>query len=470
MLVASALYLAFAVVSLHGIPFLLGGDAQFFSANALRMFNGDLVYRDFLEFTPPGTDLIYWAAFELLGPRIWAPNLVVLVLGLSLGWLCFHVARQLMRPGLALLATALFLIQDYGKWLDATHHWFSLLAALLAVAVLMRTRTPTRTLVSGALLGAASYFSQTRGVSAALGVAAFLVWDRYRTQAPWRVCLWQWTRLVVSFVASWVVLSGYFLLKVGTATVLYFQTLYVLRYVTSEQSVAHHAETDVLHWPPYYAVLYCAIPLICVLAVWRSHRRTPSSSGASMLLACVGGAMFIEVALSPNPLRVDAIALPSMVLLVWLLSAVDAPLMRYATPILLLGLLLLGAHRIADRNARSSQEEDLPAGRVVMPPATGEKLAWIAQHTVAGEEFFQANYVNLYLPLGLRSPAYAPLSRQTPAYVDVDIRQLESKRVRYILWSRYDEPRYPRFEQFLNEHYQPVWTFADRDEIWERKR
>src|SRR5882672_9604147 len=168
-LLGSGLYLYFNLFSLRGTPFLLGGDEQTFWMNAQRLLHGELIYRDFFEFTPPGTDLVYLGAFELLGSRIWVPNIVQLVLGTTLCWLCFRIARLIMTPAKAALAAALVMVVDFCSWLDATHHWFSLLAVMAAVAVAMKATSPGRILVCGALLGLASFFTQTRGIFAALG-------------------------------------------------------------------------------------------------------------------------------------------------------------------------------------------------------------------------------------------------------------------------------------------------------------
>ena len=113
---------------------------------------------------------------------------------------------------------------------------------------------------------------------------------------------------------------------------------------------------------------------------------------------------------------------------------------------------------------------DLPGGRIAAAALEGEELAWIARHTTAGDFFFQASYQSLYLPLDLRNPAFDFLDRYTsPEFVELDIRQLEAKRVHYILWSPRDLPRYPRFEQFLADRYHRVWEFSNQDEIWELK-
>ena len=81
----------------------------------------------------------------------------------------------------------------------------------------------------------------------------------------------------------------------------------------------------------------------------------------------------------------------------------------------------------------------------------------------------------MYLPLGLRNPLFLEdleTSGQGPlGYVALSIRQLETRHVQYIVWSpRTDLAIYSLapFRGFLEEHYRKVWTFSDKDEVWER--
>jgi hypothetical protein len=479
-LLGSGIYLYLNLFSLEGTPFLLGGDEQVFWMNALRMLHGELPYRDFFEFTPPGADLVYFGAFTLLGPRVWAPNVVQLVLGITLSWLCFHIARSIMRPAQAALTAALFITLDFGKWLDATHHWFSLLAVLAALAILMNERTSTRVLISGALLGLASFFTQTRGVGAALGIAGFLLWDGFRTKAPWRNWGERPLQLLFSFVLMWGILSSYFIFEVGISRLLYFQITYVLQYVTDESHNLYPEEHDPLRWPLRYLLVYLALPIVYALSLWRCRKVSRDASPPDVrriaLLVFAGLGMFLEVVQSPNSLRVDSIAAPGMILLVWLMAAwaaqmrIYAPLRKFAPALIWVGLICLSGRQIWHRNVERAVILDLPAGRTATTAQAGEKLAWLARHTTPGELFFQSSYQSLYLPLALRNPAFDFLDRYTsPEFVDLDIRRLQATRVRYILWSPLDRPRFPKFEQFLSERYRRIWTFSDQDEIWEVK-
>jgi hypothetical protein len=61
--------------------------------------------------------------------------------------------------------------------------------------------------------------------------------------------------------------------------------------------------------------------------------------------------------------------------------------------------------------------------------------------------------------------------RSRPEFIEESIRQLDDAQVRYILWSpRLAAAPYPyaNFRAFLTAHYRRVWSFSDRDEVWER--
>jgi hypothetical protein len=490
-LIGSCLYLCTNLFALPGTAFLLGGDQALFWMNAQRLLHGELIYRDFLEFTPPGTDLIYLGAFELLGSRIWVPNLVVLVLGISLCGLCFHIARSIMKPGHAALAAALLLVLDYGEMLNGTHHWFSVLAVMGALAALLQARTPPRIVLAGILLGVAAFFTQTRGPAAAVGIGAYLLCERFQTKQSWSTCLKHELLLFLPLVVAWGTLSSYFIAKLGFAQLWYFQVTYVLHYVTTGPNDLSIGSPQVLAWLKrltgiLFLLVFLTLPIVYAFSLWKCRQRlhVPSSGDPVlvdaqrvMLLAFVGAAMYLEVAQSPNWIRLYCVALPGIILLVWLLTnAVSETLRGYATTVMWAGLICIAAHQTWSRHIQQTVIEDLPAGKIATAALTGEKLAWLARHTTPGQLIFEARWVDVYLPLALRNPVFTDMleggHNSRPEFVDFSMRQLEAKRVQYIIWAhRLESPAYPfaKFREFLTERYRRVLTFPDHDEVWERK-
>jgi hypothetical protein len=490
LLLGSAAYLYANLFASPTVPFLLSGDQVYFWMNALRTLQGARIYQDFFQFTPPGTDLLYLVVFKLFGLHVWACNAVVLGLGVALSWLCFKIAKLIMGRPQAFLAAWLFLVLIYGKLLNATHHWFSMLAAMAAVAILMKARTPERIVISGFLLGVASFFTQTRGPVAALGIAIFLFWEKIRTEGSWPDLLRRQALLISSFIATLTILSGYFIITTGIRQLWYFQITYVRQYMLSGLTIPSLGLPETPTWRNLpavgqYLLVYALLPVVYGIALWRCwrERRNPPSidAGRIALLALVGLVLLAEVAQSLNWLRVYCIAMPGIILLVWILRT--ARLRTYLVGSIWVGILCLAIPQISVRHHRKFVTVELPAGRVAAPPQTYEKLQWLMQNSKPGEPFFEAGWPGLYLPLRLSNPVYLDAlgrDEQTrPQYIELSIRQLEAKQVPHILWSpRLDSPdsfnppgayHLNEFREYLHSHYQRVLVFSDRDEIWVRK-
>ena len=105
------------------------------------------------------------------------------------------------------------------------------------------------------------------------------------------------------------------------------------------------------------------------------------------------------------------------------------------------------------------------------------------QYTSPGQFFFQAAWPGMYVPLQLRNPVFLDVvgtgDGTRPQYVDQAIQQLETKRVRYVLWSArlgdLDNHERPQVDHlaplrvYLRKRYERVQVFSDQDEVRERK-
>jgi len=54
---------------LPGYPFYYENDQLIFLENADRMLNGEVIYRDFFQFTFPGCQVIYYLLFLVFGAK-----------------------------------------------------------------------------------------------------------------------------------------------------------------------------------------------------------------------------------------------------------------------------------------------------------------------------------------------------------------------------------------------------------------
>ncbi len=102
---------------------------------------------------------------------------------------------------------------DYNTALDATHHWYSTLAVLLAVDLLLPATTLRRIAAAGVLCAVATLFTQTQGLFALIAFAIYLLWlDRLQPQSAIRT---QLLVLLSPYLLITGMVLGYFALKAG---------------------------------------------------------------------------------------------------------------------------------------------------------------------------------------------------------------------------------------------------------------
>jgi len=482
-------YLCANVFLLRGVPILLSGDQVYFWMEAQRLAGGEKIYRDFLQFTPPGTELVFLGFFRVFGQRLWVTNAVVALLGLALCWVCFRLACKLMSFRLALLATALFLVLIYGSVLTATHHFFSILLCMIATLVFRPDRLHVA--LAAFFLGAAAFFTQTHAVAVLLALSIYLIVDAVRKRVSLPTVFLEQAIFFLVFLCVLLILDFTFLPDIGPREVWYWQVTYVRRYVSGAFAGTFLGIPVPFAWvalPALSRYLFvCMLPLIvCPLALWVSSRRRGELSARTelpqaLLLSLVGFLLFLEVANKANWLRLYAIAMPSVILLVWLISLSR----RFSRALLILAwtaVVLLALQQTWNRQRHSYVIATLPRGTAAIDPKAYPQLNAVLQRTRPGDYFFQAIWPGLYFPLQLRNPLYVdtvwPNEESRPEFIELAIRQLDLHATRYILWSHSIDGPEPGNESadhllplraYLRDHYRPIEEFPDGGELWERK-
>lgn len=484
----SAAYLYMSLFTLQGVPYLLSGDQVYFWTGGQQILNGQILYRDFFQYTTPGADLVFAAFFRVFGASVWVTNLVVLVLGVVSACVGFSVSRKLMRVEMAAICTALFLVLIYGKALNATHHWFAALLILIAVGVCMDDLSTKTIAVSGALLGLAAFFNQAHGGVALIGFAAFLLFRGARVQRLRSEAARMLAVLVSSFLLVLTVSMAYYVATAGFDRVWYCLVTAVFEYVGKYSSPAaglpYVASTSggFLKAMPYFAI-YALLPIAYGFSLWRCwrFRRVPAFPWDRIaLLSMVGFCLLLEVGVSINWLRLFGVSIPGIILAVWIISDLQA-LRRLVVPVASLAIGYVALHQVAVKQAALSVNGEAPGGRFAASPQACEKISWLAKHTRERELFFQAGWPGVYLPLKVRNPIYFPTVTRPDGVRDQDvasiIQQMRVSRVPYVLWTHtldencefaYCKDYLFSLRAYLVSSYVRARSFEDGDVLWMR--
>jgi hypothetical protein len=492
----SCIFVYLQVFALPHTPRLASGDQAIYLHDATRILGGEMIYRDYDHFTFPGTDVIYAALFKCFGVRAWIPQAMLVILGTLTVWLIILISGKLMAGMAVYLPALLFITLPFSSYLDATHHWYSLVAATAASTVLLEERTPARLVVAGALVGVATFFTQSMALMT-VGFSLFLLWERGRTNETWNVLSKKAACFLAGFLATATVCLAYFVWTMGARKIFYFTVTFVARYYPADWfnnwRVYLTGRPQLHDWTtwldlPAFVLIHLIVPFVYVLflvgyAVRSRGQQSDDLCRRLMLVNIAGLFLFLTVASAPAYSRLYAVSPPALVILVWLLKSsprFSQSLLRVAW---ITTLVMLMARPLV-MQIRWKAYLDLPTGRTAFyDPLLYEKCRWMSQRTRPFDYFFGDHL--LAFTLRLRNAGRVPFLRPTdytrPEEVADAIQGIDKFQVRFVSWyigldREKDAARHPEgnhlapMRLYLQEHYHVAQTFANGDQIWERDR
>ena len=484
------LYLNLFYLPSTPIYLLVDQVTQLFDAR--RMLAGEVIYRDFFQVTPPGTQVVYLILFKLFGVRAWIPNVMLVVLGLAIMWLMILISRKVLPGKAAILPAVLFLVVPFRSQVDATHHWYSTLVALAGIALLMESRTPLRLAAAGGLFGLSTCFTQTRGLSAALGVALFLIWEARRKRLATREFWKRQFHLWWAFVLVVICFNAWFAWKTGLTKFLDDTILFGLRYYPSEAWNTYRVYMiDIPRLNPWYRLpalaiflsVHLLVPLIYILffvRYWTTARQNPQAPWERlMLLSVTGFFMFLGVASAPSWLRICAVSPPGVILFGWFWNSPGKFRALRVNTIWALALIV-AVGECVERDIRWHKDLQVPIGRIsIMDPETYQRIRYFLLRTKPGGYFFGDEMYNFLLDL--HDPARVPYVTGSdytrPSQVETLIDGLKTHPTQYVLFEAAAAMPPPSFggrnhlrplEDYLKTHYHFITAFSDGEMVWER--
>ena len=489
----SGLFIYLQVFVLPSTPRLATGDQAIYLHHAVRMLDGQMIYRDYDHFTVPGTDVLYMVLFKVFGVQAWIPQAMLIVLGMSMLCLINCISRALLSGTSALLPALLFVTLPFSSYLDATHHWYSALATTGALAVLIHGRSFVRLLWSGVLLGVATMFTQSMALLT-VGFGLFLLWERKREGQTRNVLVKKEACLLAGFLFTITGSLAYFVWTVGLKQLLYYTVVFVLKYYPADWfnnwrvyltgRPRLHVWTTWLDLPAF-ALIHLIVPFVYIVFfayALKKRRQSNVLRSGLVLVSLTGLFLFLTVASAPAYSRLYVVSPPALILMAWFLNS--PPGKRIFLQSLWAGALVLAVARPLVTQIRWRAYLDLPTGRTAFfEPVLYEKCEWMSQRTRPSDYFFGDH--QLAFTLRLRNVGRVPFLRPTdytrPAEVEDAIQALERFQVQFVSWYRgldheTDAARHPEgdhlapIRSYLKEHYHVAQTFSNGDQIWERNQ
>ena len=468
-------------------PYYFEGDHLISISNAMRMLGGEVIYRDFFHFTPPGAEVFYTTLFAIFGIKVWALNITIVFLGFALVLLTWNFSRQFFSGLVVYLPPAIFLVIGFRLFfIDGSYRLFSVVCVLAAVAVLINKRAPQNLAIAGVLCGLASFFVQPRGVLGVAGFSVFLIWENYRHGFSLKKLIKSGLCLTLPFLGILIITQAFFIYNAGFDNYYFSLVTFLQKHYPSDplsNRAAFLSDLPDLQqylqiYSPFSAVsryfrvafpvlfFYALIPyiyLIYLLVRWRRKTYVGfEETDAKLMLLCLVGLSLSAGVSAPSVFRLAHVAVPGLVLLVWLLKRV-----RYSqriAAVCLAILALIGVSYIVQRQTIAKYYLDMPAGRsAFFSEPVFERYKWISEQTRAGEGFYEGHHPSFYFPFHLVNPTRMYLIRDseyTPIFqVEGVVKALEKNPPTLIAWPR-KWTKKPE-ERAVGDNLQILWQFIE---------
>lgn len=493
LLVLSSLFLYLQVFILPATPRLATGDQAIYLHDAARMLQGEMIYRDYDHFTFPGTDVFYMIFFTLFGVRAWIPQATLLVLGTAAFLLTTFISRKVIAGNLSFLPGLLYLALPFSSYLDATHHWFSMVAIAAALAVVMENRSLARVAAAGFLLGIATFFTQS-SILVLLGFVTFLLWEQSQRKEPWSLLLKKESILVVSYLATVAASVAYFVWTAGLRMFLHFTLVFVIKYYPADWFNNWHVYLTgrpQLHvWTswidlPAFVLIHLAVPFIYIafsIGVLKSKHPSPTLDRL-MLINLTGVFLFLSVATAPAYSRLYVVSMPALILLICSLNSLPK-IRSLSISSLWATVLVLFIARPLVTQIRWKAFLDLPTGRTAfVEPVFYDKCEWMSERTRPFDYFFGDHLIAFVLRLRNVSPVpfLRPTDYTRPEEVQATIRGLEIYKAPFVSWYKgldatrkdgrhFQGDHLAPLRLYLRDHYHVAHTSSNGDQIWQRNQ
>ncbi len=504
LLVATFLYMF--LFDLPATPFFGDADQSIFLYEAERMYNGDVMYRDFFQFTLPGTQAFYTLMFAIFGIKFWIVGATTLIIGVVTTLLMLTISKRILPSPLFFLPAAIYIFFGF-RWagFDGSHRMFSPVFILIAIWLVMNGRGMRNLVLAGCSLAVASFFTQQRGFVVLASILCFLLIEKFFYREMWPVFIKSASAVALSFVICLSGLCIYFVVAAGAENFFYATVTYPLKYYSSghpnhfgvyfaelQQAFTISKASDILALAP--VILYCLmlpLTILSMLLIFVMKRKTVDWDvwRGPVLIALTGFFLTFSIT-APNMIRLFQISGPTLIVLVWLFHRFGPAFVikRRLAYTAVAGLMMLGAFQAI--RAQINWEVvylNSPVGRLALVASKqAERYIWLSKNTTPGEYFFEVYEPFVYFPLGLKNPTRFgqiwPSEYTRPEQVAEAVLDLDEKRPRYILWDNgYLSSAIPRvpgdhtgpLADFVQMRYSPIGEIYEINgksiQFWELK-
>lgn len=164
--------ISFIYLYLIRAQYLYISDEGVFSYGAVRILDGEILYKDFYETNSPASYYLLVFLFKIFGINTTVTMFTTFVIFGLIAVLIYLVSKEIkIYPIFSLLLVLLFIIDNPSKFMLFSHHWISTLCALISLLFFLRSSL----FLSGLFSGLTMTFFYPKGITLIAGMLMVLL-------------------------------------------------------------------------------------------------------------------------------------------------------------------------------------------------------------------------------------------------------------------------------------------------------
>ena len=159
----------------------LTADEGYILYGAKRVLDGQILYKDFFQFYPPGDFYLLALMYKLFGYSFAVAHEVAIIIDSLINALFFYLSYKAIKSWYAILPPLYFLILGFPNWMQYSHYWSSMLFLFVSLVFFLHYIEQNKALylyLTGFWVAITGLFLQTTGVYAVLVILLVLLLNK----------------------------------------------------------------------------------------------------------------------------------------------------------------------------------------------------------------------------------------------------------------------------------------------------
>jgi len=186
----------------------LSADEGYILYGAKRVLDGQIIYKDFFQFYPPGNFYLLALVYKLFGYSFTVARETAIIIDSLINVMVFYLSYKAFKAWYAIIPPLFFMILGFPNWIQFSHFWTSELFFLLSLIFFLWYLEQDKRYylyISGFLIGITTLFLQMPGVYGGILLLMLLFILKFHNKDLWKLAI----NFTISAAIPLIIVFGY---------------------------------------------------------------------------------------------------------------------------------------------------------------------------------------------------------------------------------------------------------------------